>query len=145
MASYLKRFYNGINPETGPATALVSDEALHKHKTFCQAWAKKHYKTLTPAVTAPAEALAERSEDGHRHGGRGEGAGDPSRAHGARKAERRGRGRVPGRPPGGGARGAERRRAGPRAGLRRPEQARGMVLQGISAEGQKRYWVGQGC
>jgi hypothetical protein len=57
MASYLKRFYDGIDPETGPATALVSDEALHKHKTFCQAWAKKHYKTLTPAVTAPAEAL----------------------------------------------------------------------------------------
>ncbi len=48
-------------------------------------------------------ALAERSEDGHRHGGRGEGAEDPSRAHGAREVERRGAGRVPGRPPGGGA------------------------------------------
>ncbi len=43
------------------------------------------------------------------------------------------------------ARGAERRRAGPRASPRRPEQARGTVLQGISAEGQKRCWVGQGC
>ena len=58
MAKYLGRFYNGIDPELGPATTLVADEALHKHKTFCQAWVKKHYKALTPAVTAPAESLA---------------------------------------------------------------------------------------
>lgn len=58
MARYLGKFYDGIDPEGGPATNLVADEALHKHKAFCQAWAKKHYKTLTPAVTAPAEALA---------------------------------------------------------------------------------------
>lgn len=58
MGKYLSRFYDGIDPESGPATNLVADEALHKHKAFCQAWAKKHYKTLTPAVTAPAEALA---------------------------------------------------------------------------------------
>jgi hypothetical protein len=35
----------------------VSDEVLHKHKAFCQAWVKKHYRTLTPAITAPAESL----------------------------------------------------------------------------------------
>jgi hypothetical protein len=58
MAKYLGRFYNGIDPELGPATSLVSDEVLHKHKAFCQAWVKKHYKTLTPAITAPAESLA---------------------------------------------------------------------------------------
>lgn len=58
MARYLSKFYDGLDPEGGPATNLVVDEALHKHKAFCQAWAKKHYKTLTPAVTAPAEALA---------------------------------------------------------------------------------------
>lgn len=58
MAKYLGRFYDGIDPEGGPATNLVADEALRKHKAFCQAWVKKHYKTLTPAVTAPAEALA---------------------------------------------------------------------------------------
>ena len=57
-ARYLSKFYDGIDPEGGPPTGLVVDEALHKHKAFCQAWAKKHYKTLTPAVTAPAEALA---------------------------------------------------------------------------------------
>jgi len=58
MAKYLGRFYTGIDPEMGPATNLVADEVMHKHKAFCLAWAKKHYKTLTPAVTAPAEALA---------------------------------------------------------------------------------------
>lgn len=57
MAKYLGRFYSGIDPEIGPATNLVADEVLHKHKAFCQAWARKHYKTLTPAVTAPAESL----------------------------------------------------------------------------------------
>ena len=58
MDKYLSRFYSGIDPESGPPADMVGDEALHKHKAFCQAWAKKHYKTLTPAVTAPAEALA---------------------------------------------------------------------------------------
>ena len=57
MAKYLGRFYNGVDPELGPATGLVGDEVLHKHKAFCQAWVKKHYLTLTPAVTAPAESL----------------------------------------------------------------------------------------
>lgn len=58
MGKYLARFYDGIDPESGPPTEDVADEAVHKHKAFCQSWARKHYKTLTPAVTAPAEALA---------------------------------------------------------------------------------------
>ena len=58
MGKYLDRFYSGIDAQSGPRTELVADEALHKHKSFCQAWARKHYKPLTPAVTAPAEALA---------------------------------------------------------------------------------------
>ena len=58
MGKYLSRFYDGIDPESGPPTENVADEALHKHKAFCQSWARKHYKALTPSVTAPAEALA---------------------------------------------------------------------------------------
>jgi hypothetical protein len=42
------------------------------------------------------------------------------------------------------ARGAERRRAGPRAGPRRPNPARGTVLKGVSAEGQKGTGWGRG-
>jgi hypothetical protein len=91
-------------------------------------------------------ALAERSEDCHRHGGRGEGAGDPSRAHGAPRSGAAKHGPRAGDTP------RRRRRAlaersvdGPARGPRRPEQARGTVLQGISAEGQKKYWEGQGC
>ncbi len=38
--------------------AAGSAEAVHKHKEFCKAWTARHYRTLTPAVTAPAEALA---------------------------------------------------------------------------------------
>jgi hypothetical protein len=57
-----------------------------------------------------------------------------------RGAERRGAGCVPGRPPAAAprARRAERRRAGPRAGPRRPEPARGTILQGVSAEGREK-------
>ncbi len=58
MAKYLGRFYDGVDPHGGPLTEQVVDEAVRKHKAFCQAWARKHYKTLTPTVTAPAEALA---------------------------------------------------------------------------------------
>ena len=58
MGKYMDRFYAGIDPEYGPPTGQVADEALHKHRAFCQAWARKHYKTLTPAVLGPAEALA---------------------------------------------------------------------------------------
>jgi hypothetical protein len=58
MGKYLDRFYTGIDPENGPSTQEVSDEVLHKHKAFCQAWTRKHYRTLTPYVTSPAEALA---------------------------------------------------------------------------------------
>ena len=58
LSKYLDRFYQGQDPEDGPRAEDVADEAMHKHRAFCQAWAKKHYRTLTPAVTAPAEALA---------------------------------------------------------------------------------------
>jgi len=58
LGRYLSRFYDGVDPETGPPTEEVADEALHKHKAFCQSWAKKHYKGLTPVITGPAEALA---------------------------------------------------------------------------------------
>jgi hypothetical protein len=58
LAKYLGRFYEGQDPEDGPPSEDVADEAMHKHKAFCQAWSKKHYRSLTPAVTAPAEALA---------------------------------------------------------------------------------------
>lgn len=58
MGKYLGRFYDGVDPHGAVPTSELVDEAVHKHKQFCQAWVKKHYKTLTPAVTAPAEALA---------------------------------------------------------------------------------------
>jgi hypothetical protein len=58
MGKYLDRFYNGIDPENGPPTSAVADEALQKHKAFCQAWVRRHYKTLTPTITGPAEAIA---------------------------------------------------------------------------------------
>ena len=58
LTKYLDRFYQGQDPEDGPSAEDVTEEAMQKHKAFCQAWAKKHYRTLTPAVTAPAEALA---------------------------------------------------------------------------------------
>lgn len=58
MGKYLGRFYDGVDPHGGVPTSELVDEAVRKHKLFCQSWVKKHYKTLTPAVTAPAEALA---------------------------------------------------------------------------------------
>lgn len=58
MHKYLDRFYTRLEPGNAPAVADVAEEALHKHKAFCKAWTQKHYKTLTPAVTAPAETLA---------------------------------------------------------------------------------------
>lgn len=58
LAKYLAGFYDKVEPDDGPRVENVAEEAVHKHKAFCQAWVKKHYKTLTPAVTAPAEALA---------------------------------------------------------------------------------------
>jgi hypothetical protein len=58
MSKYLERFYARQDPGNTPPTERVTEEALHKHKAFCKAWTQKHYKTLTPAVTAPAEALA---------------------------------------------------------------------------------------
>ena len=58
MSSYLERFYTRLEPGNVPDVRAVSEEALHKHRAFCKAWTQKHYKTLMPAVTAPAEALA---------------------------------------------------------------------------------------
>ena len=58
MSKYLERFYTRQDPGNKPGAAKVSEEALQKHKAFCKAWTQKHYRTLTPAVTAPAEALA---------------------------------------------------------------------------------------
>jgi hypothetical protein len=58
MAKYLDRFYTRMQPGNIPDVLDLSEEALHKHKTFCKAWVKKHYCTLTPNITGPAEALA---------------------------------------------------------------------------------------
>jgi hypothetical protein len=58
MAKYLERFYTRQNTGNTPGAAKVAEEALQKHKAFCKAWVQKHYKTLTPVITSPAEALA---------------------------------------------------------------------------------------
>lgn len=58
MSKYLERFYARQDPGNRPGASKVSEEALQKHKAFCKAWTQKHYRTLTPAVTSPAEALA---------------------------------------------------------------------------------------
>lgn len=58
MHKYLDRFYTRLEPGNNPDTRDVVQEGLHKHKEFCIAWTQKHYQTLTPHVTAPAEALA---------------------------------------------------------------------------------------
>jgi hypothetical protein len=58
MSKYLDRFYARMPPGNAPDVGELSEEALYKHKRFCREWVLKHYRTLTPAVTAPAEALA---------------------------------------------------------------------------------------
>jgi hypothetical protein len=58
MTKYLDRFYTRMTPGNVPDVGELSEEALYKHKRFCREWVLKHYRTLTPAVTAPAEALA---------------------------------------------------------------------------------------
>jgi hypothetical protein len=59
IAKYLSKFYEGNEPsELGPSAADVATEVMEKHRALCQAWARKHYRTLTPYVTSPAEALA---------------------------------------------------------------------------------------
>ena len=58
LHKYLDRFYTRLEPGNSPDTRDVIEEGLHKHKEFCVAWTQKHYHTLTPNVTAPAEALA---------------------------------------------------------------------------------------
>jgi hypothetical protein len=57
MTKYLERFYTRMQPGNIPDVSDLSDEALHKHKSFCKAWVKRHYCTLTPNITGPAEAL----------------------------------------------------------------------------------------
>ena len=57
MSKYLERFYTRLEPGNTPDVRSLTEEALHKHKAFCKAWTQKHYKTLTPTVTAPAETL----------------------------------------------------------------------------------------
>ena len=57
MHKYLDRFYTRLQPGNVPTAGDVAEEALHKHKAFCKAWTQKHYKTLTPVITAPAETL----------------------------------------------------------------------------------------
>lgn len=58
MTKYLERFYTKLGTGNTPDIDSISAEALHKHKVFCKAWTQKHYRSLTPVVTAPAEALA---------------------------------------------------------------------------------------
>ena len=58
MTKYLERFYTKMGTGNSPDVESISAEALHKHKVFCKAWTQKHYRTLTPVVTAPAESLA---------------------------------------------------------------------------------------
>lgn len=58
MAKYMERFYTRMQPGNVPDVLELSEEALHKHKAFCKTWVKKHYCTLTPNITGPAEALA---------------------------------------------------------------------------------------
>ena len=57
MGKYLDRFYSHMDTGNEPDTRDVVAEALHKFKSFCQAWVQKHYKTLTPMVTSAAEGL----------------------------------------------------------------------------------------
>lgn len=57
MSKYLERFYAQVEPGNEPGAQRVADEALHKHRTFCREWVRKHHKGLTPLVTSPAEAL----------------------------------------------------------------------------------------
>ncbi len=58
LGKYLDRFYSQVDVGNIPDVGDVSGEALHMHKSFCQQWVQKHYKSLTPLVTAAAENLA---------------------------------------------------------------------------------------
>ena len=56
-ASYTAGFYRSVTWEDQQDPRGVATEALQQHKAFCQEWVHKHYKNLTPLVTAAAEAL----------------------------------------------------------------------------------------
>lgn len=59
MGKYMDRFWSKReHSSSGHDVKSLSEEALHKHREWCKAWARKHYKGLTPLVTAPAESLA---------------------------------------------------------------------------------------
>ena len=58
MSKYLDRFYSQLRVGNTPDIEDTVAEALRKHKAFCKEWVTKHYKALTPFVTAPAEVLA---------------------------------------------------------------------------------------
>jgi hypothetical protein len=56
-ASYTASFYKGVSWQDQQDPRAVATEALQQHKAFCEEWVHKHYRTLTPVVTAAAEAL----------------------------------------------------------------------------------------
>lgn len=59
IAKYLSKFYEENEPsDAGPSVEDVTNEVIEQHRALCQAWARKHYRCLTPFVTSPAEAVA---------------------------------------------------------------------------------------
>jgi hypothetical protein len=56
-ASYTASFYKAVSWQDQQDPRAVATEALQQHKAFCEEWVHKHYRTLTPVVTAAAEAL----------------------------------------------------------------------------------------
>lgn len=57
MASYAGSFYKTVAWQDQQDPRAVATEALQQHKAFCEEWVHRHYRTLTPAITAAAEAL----------------------------------------------------------------------------------------
>lgn len=56
-AAYTGSFYKSVAWQDQQDPRAVSTEALQQHKAFCEEWVHKHYRTLTPTITAAAEAL----------------------------------------------------------------------------------------
>jgi hypothetical protein len=56
-AGYTATFYKTVAWQDQQDPRAVATEALQQHKAFCEEWVHKHYRTLTPLVTAAAEAL----------------------------------------------------------------------------------------
>lgn len=59
LSEFSKSFISDFlgNAKGDPDARSVATEQLQQHKAFAQEWVRKHYKTLTPTVTSPAEAL----------------------------------------------------------------------------------------